>query len=111
MINIVGRSKTYGLRNLPYKLLADRFKQYKSEGKIENALKCCKMKRLMKRLLEDREAISTISDICDIALEQYEYKIAQKKAIEALSIIHPLNAESIKFYCILMRAFSGMDMI
>ena len=72
----MGRSKCYGLRNLPYKLLSDKLKQYKAEGKIENALKCCKMKRLMKRLLEDREDISTISDICDIALESYEYKIA-----------------------------------
>jgi len=69
LIEIVGRSKTYGLRNLPYKLLADKYREYKSEGKIENALKCCRMRRLMKRLLDDREDVSTIADVCEISLE------------------------------------------
>jgi hypothetical protein len=50
-------------------LLSDKYKDYKNEGKIENALKCCSMRRLMKRLLEDREDVSTIADVCEIALE------------------------------------------
>ena len=33
-------------------MLADKYREYRQEGRIENALKCCKMKRLMKRLLE-----------------------------------------------------------
>lgn len=69
MIEIAGRSKTYGLRNLPYKLLADKYKDFKNEGNIETALKCCRMKRLMKRLLEDREDVSTTADVCEIALD------------------------------------------
>jgi hypothetical protein len=50
-VEILGSAKTYGLRNLSYKMLADKYREYRSEGRIENALKCCKMKRLMKRLL------------------------------------------------------------
>ena len=108
-IELEGRSRTYGLRNLSYKLLADKYRDYQAEGKIENALKCCKMKRLMKRLLEDREDVATIADICEIALDHYEYKIAKEQAIEGLKHVHLLHAEAIKFDCILMRAFYGMD--
>jgi hypothetical protein len=74
----VGKNRTYGLRNLPYKLLADKYKEYKSEGKIENALKCCRMRKLMKRLLEDKEDVTTIADVCEISLECNEFKIAKE---------------------------------
>jgi len=63
----------------------------------------------MKRSLEDREDIQTLAEICEIALDNYEFKIAKEQAIEALRHLHPLNAETIKFYCILMRAFHGME--
>lgn len=87
-IDIVSKCKTYGLRNLPYKLLADKHKEYKTEGKIENALKCCKMKRLMTKLIEDKEDIGTIADVCEIALEQEKQEIAREQAEEALKHIH-----------------------
>ena len=69
------------------------------------------MKRLMKRLLEDKEDVQTIADICEISIEQYQFKISKDFAFEALNHIHPLHSEAIKFYCILMRSFSGMDLI
>lgn len=77
-IEIIGKSKTYGLRNLPYKLLADKYREYQAEGKIENALKCCRMRRLMKSLLEEREDVQTIADLCEISLEQSEFKTAKE---------------------------------
>lgn len=49
----------------------------------------------MKMLLEDKEDISTTADICEIALEQHENKIAKEQALEALRHIHPLHAEAI----------------
>jgi hypothetical protein len=67
------------------------------------------MRRIMKRSLEDREDISTLAEICEISLDNYEYKIAKEQAIEALKNLHPLHAEAIKFYCILMRGFHGME--
>jgi hypothetical protein len=69
---------------------------YRAEGRIENALKCCKMKRMMKRLIEHGgvlpgewgeeeinkssdsrrgDDVATIADICEIALDHEEYKI------------------------------------
>lgn len=36
------------------------------------------MRRLMKRLLEDKEDVSTIADVCEISLEAKEYKIAKE---------------------------------
>lgn len=108
-IELVPKSRTYGMRNLPYKLLSDKYKEYKDDGQIENALKCCKMRRIMKRCLEDREDISTLAEICEISLDNYEFKIAKDQAMEALKHIHPLHAEAIKFYCILMRAYHGMQ--
>ena len=67
------------------------------------------MKRLMKRLLEDKEDVSTLADTCEISLDHDKYKIAKEQAIEGLKNCNPLHAESIKFYCILMRAFYGLD--
>lgn len=63
----------------------------------------------MKRALEDSEDIATIADICEISLDHNEYKIAKDQALEALKHVHPLHAEAIKFYCILMRAFYGEE--
>jgi len=83
-IQLVGRVRTYGLRTLSYKLLADKYREYRQEGRIENALKCCKMKRVMKRLLEGQirggrnDDVATIADICEIALDNGEYKIAKE---------------------------------
>ncbi len=71
------------MRNLAYKLLAEKYRDYRAEGKIESALKCCKMKRLIRRLLESGEGgraddVATIADICEIALDNGEYKIAKE---------------------------------
>lgn len=63
----------------------------------------------MKRALEDKEDITTIADICEIALDHQQFKIASEKAMDALKHVHPLHAEAIKFYCILMRAHFVMD--
>ncbi len=68
-IELVPKSKTYGLRNLPYRILANKYQDFKQDGQIENSLKCCQMRRLMKRALEDKEEISTLADICEISLD------------------------------------------
>ena len=104
---------------------------YRAEGRIENALKCCKMKRMMKRLIEHGgvlpgewgeeeinkssdsrrgDDVATITDICEIALDHEEYKIAKEQAVEGLKYMQSsLHAEAIKFYCILLRAYYGME--
>lgn len=84
-IQIVGKSKSFGLRNLSYRLLAEKYREFRTEGRVENALQCCKMKRIMKRLLDQgTDDVSTIADICEIALDNGEYTIAKEQAIEGL---------------------------
>lgn len=56
-VRILGKSKTYGMRNIPYKQLANELKNFQSVGNIENTLKGCRMKRTIKFLLEDKEDI------------------------------------------------------
>ena len=54
--------------------------------------------------------MATIADICEIALDNGEYKIAKEQAVQGLkNVSSPLHSEAIKFYCILMRDFYGMD--
>ena len=82
-VQILGKTESYGLRNLSYKLLAEKYREFRTEGRIESALQCCKMKRVMKRLLEQGEGgkaddVSTIADICEIALDNGEFKIAKE---------------------------------
>jgi hypothetical protein len=69
--------------------LAEKYREFRAEGRIENALQCCKMKRVMKRLLNQSDEgktddVLTIADICEIALDNGEYKIAKEQAIEGL---------------------------
>jgi hypothetical protein len=70
----------------------------------------------MRKLLESpskggsTDDVATIADICEIALDNGEYKIAKEQAVLGLKNVRsPLHAEAIKFYCILMRAFYGME--
>lgn len=37
-IQIVGKSRSYGLRNISYKLLAEKYREFRAEGRIESAL-------------------------------------------------------------------------
>jgi tetratricopeptide (TPR) repeat protein len=73
------------------------------------------MKRVMRRLLEGQvrgrrgDDVGTIAEICEIALDNGEYKIAKEQAIQAIKLLSPYHAESVKFHCILLRAFYGMD--
>ena len=117
-MTLTGRLRTYGLRTLSYTLLADRSRDYRAQGQFENALKCCKMRRVMKRLMNgnggagvSREEASTVAEIAEIALDNGEYKVAKEQAVKGLRemVRSQLHAESIKFHCILMRAFYGMS--
>ena len=81
---MTGHTRTYQLRNLSYRLLAEKYRDFRSEGRIESALQCCKMKRVMKRLLEQRDDnriiiddVQTVAEICEIALDNGEFKIAK----------------------------------
>lgn len=44
---IVPKSKSYQLRNIPYRLLFEDIYKYKKEQRINDALKCAAMKKTM----------------------------------------------------------------
>ena len=62
-------------------------------------------------MLEGSECVQTIADLCEIALRLGDFNVAKEKAMDGLKYTHPFHAESIKFYCILIRAFYGMKLL
>ena len=82
-MQLLGKTQSNGVRNFSYRLIVEKYREFRTEGRIESALQCCKMKRVMKRLLEQGEGgkaddVSTIADICEIALDNGEFKIAKE---------------------------------
>ena len=67
--------------------MSDKYRENRLEGRIELALKCCKMKRIMQKLLQGQvrggrsDDAATIAEICEIALDNGEYKIAKEQAV------------------------------
>lgn len=107
--DIVGVSRVYGMRNIPYKVLAERYKEYRSAGKNELALKALRMKMTMTKFLEDCADVTALAEIAEILLEEGLVDKAIEKTLEGLQLIHPLHAETVKYYCILVRAYYEKD--
>lgn len=51
----------------------------------------------------------TLADIAEMALDQGHYSVAIKYAEDGIQHIIPLHAERVRFYCILIRAYFGLD--
>lgn len=107
--DIVGVSKVYELRNVPYRVLAERYKEYRKNGKNELALKALKMKMTITKYLEDKIDVTALAEIAEILLEEGLIDKAIEKATECIRLTHPLHAEAIKFNCILLRALYEKD--
>ena len=63
------KGKSYQIRSLPYIQLAEKFEQYKADGKLESAIKCCHIKRIIQKSLMNKEDLQALADLCEIALE------------------------------------------
>lgn len=107
--DILGVSKVYGLRNIPYRVLAERYKDYRKNGKNELALNALKIKMSITKYIDDKIDVTALAEIAEILLEEGLIEKAIEKAIECLKYIHPLHSESIKLYCILLRALYEKD--
>ena len=103
------KSKSYALRNIPYKEIFEHQTQFKNEQKIEEALDCARMKKLMNFSLNGKVDLQTLAEIAEIALDQEQNDVAKKYAEKGLKEILPLHSERIRFYCILIRAYSALD--
>lgn len=67
------------------------------------------MKKLMNSTLTGKPDLVTLADLAEMALEHDQNEIAIKYSIEGLKHILPLHAERVRFYCILIRAYSALD--
>ena len=83
--------------------------KFRKEQKIDEALSCAKMKKYMAFSLTGKIDLITLADTAEMALEQEQNEIAIRYAYEGLMHIQPLHAERIRFYCILIRAYSDLD--
>lgn len=91
----VAKSKSFSLRNLPYTLLADKFKEFKDKDQLNEAIESCRMRSCIRTKLIGGGGIadtSTTADLCQIYLEKENYDLAKQSAIKALQIIHPMHA-------------------
>jgi tetratricopeptide (TPR) repeat protein len=97
---------------LPYKILSEKFREYKDSGHINDAIESCRMRSHINLNLHDDEAdTESQADLCQIYLDRKQWLLAQEFASKALEYTNPLHAQSIKFYCILMQAFYMDDKI
>ncbi len=104
-----GKSKTYRLRNVPYCVLAGKYKDYVNQGKKELALKALKLKLAITKALDSKVDTTAVSEIAEILIEEGMAEKAIEQALYGVQQIHPLNAEVIKFYCHLIRCYYEKD--
>jgi hypothetical protein len=76
---------------------------------MELALRACKMKMIMQKLLYGFDNSSTLSEIAEICLEIGQEERAINFSEKGLSRLNALHAEAVKFFCIQMRAYYAMD--
>eukprot|EP00826_Nyctotherus_ovalis_P063903 TRINITY_DN936_c0_g2_i2.p1 TRINITY_DN936_c0_g2~~TRINITY_DN936_c0_g2_i2.p1 ORF type:complete len:427 (+),score=123.32 TRINITY_DN936_c0_g2_i2:1300-2580(+) len=99
-----GVCRVYRFRNIPYRVLAGRYKEYKNSGKKELALKALRMKLTIEKLLYNRMETTALAELAEILLEGGIVDKSIQKTTEGIRYIHPLNSGAVKFYCVLMRA-------
>lgn len=75
-------------------MLADKFKEFKDNDQINEAIESCRMRSVIRTKLKGGEAADTptIADLCQIYLEKKQYDLARQYASKALLVIHPLHA-------------------
>jgi hypothetical protein len=109
------RAKIYSMKNVEYRILADKYSEYRQAKNHNLSLQACNLKlRVSKAMNTDPEFLGEphlLADIGEVLLETGDIENAMKKAKEALLQVHPLHAEGVKSWCVLMKALMGKDMI
>lgn len=92
--------KMYSMKNVEYRILADKYHEYKDAKNHSLSLQACNLKlRISKALNSESDYLgdpALLSDIGEILLETGDLENAIKKAKESLIQVHPLHAESVK---------------
>jgi len=109
IVGIIGRVKTYKLRNVPISVLAGRYKEYKMTGRKELALKSLKTKIAITKILESRIDTTAISEIAELLLEEGLADKAIEQALYGLKNVPSNHTEAIKFDFVLIRGYYEKD--
>ena len=103
--DITGKSQVYNFRQLPCNLFAEQYKEYKKEGNQELVLKALREKQMITQMLECKASIVVQAEIAEFYLTEGLIDKAITTSLEGIKLTHSMNAEVLRFYCILMRSF------
>ncbi|CAI2362249.1 unnamed protein product [Moneuplotes crassus] len=104
-VKCVPISKTYPMRKLPVHDFANKYKEYRARGENEMALHAAKARILYTKLVEGRIDLEAQGEIAELLVEEAMYDEAIEQAEIGLQNCGHENSSSIKFYCVLMRAY------
>jgi len=111
---ICEKTKTFNMKNVEYMFLAEKYSDYKQEKKHSLAMEASSLKlRVSKALNSDPDFYgepSLLSDIAQMLIDSKDYDNSISRVKEALIQIHPLHAQSVKSWCVLMKALMGKGM-
>ena len=97
------------MRNLPVHNFSNKYKDYRAQGQNELALNACKAKIHYVKLLEGVHDLDAQGEISELLIEEEMYEEAIEQAKIGLEACEHENSSAIKFYCVLMRAYQGLD--
>jgi len=105
---VVERWKVYGLQQTEYRLLGEKCAQYRRERNYQLALQASNLLFRINKAISPEEDYygdpALLADIGELLLDAGDLEGAIKKAKESLVQVHPLHVESVKAWCVLMRA-------
>jgi tetratricopeptide (TPR) repeat protein len=107
--------KSLSLKNIEYNILANRYSEYRQQRNHTLTLQACNLRlRVSQALNTDPEFLgepALLADIGEVLIETGDLDGSIKKAKEALVQVHPLSAESVKGWCVMMRALMAKDFV
>jgi tetratricopeptide (TPR) repeat protein len=105
---VVERWKAYGLQQSEYRLLGEKTALYRKEKNYQLALQASNLLFRINKAMSPEEDYygdpALLADIGELLLDAGDLEGAIKKAKESLVQVHPLHVESVKAWCVLMRA-------
>lgn len=112
---ITHKAKGLSFRNVEYNILANRYEEYREQRNHTLTLQSCNLRlRVSQALNIDPDFYgepALLADIGEVLLETGDIDGSIKKAKEALIQVHPLSAESVKGWCVLMRALMQKNLV
>ena len=99
------RAKSYQFKNIEIKLLCEKFREYRTNKNYDLAIKAINIRISIDKALGYNypQDVTILSDLAEVYLEQGEFENATAKAKQGIEGLHPFHAESVKFWCVLMR--------